>query len=395
MNRKLIPCTVKDEYLIGAGVAVGAEGSGNDSALQLEFGQMWDGLVKYVTFRNALGEDPVVVLLTTDMIQVVERPILPDRRPPEPPCPPCPPPPCPPFPDFDPFPYNPFPPCPPHDRPEPPPPIPVPPDCPKPEDGPCKPPCPYIPPPGPHKPKTEEVPVYIVPIPSNAKALEGDMIVTVQGYSLNGTGGQVETATMTATAYFKVLPSGWSFPEDHTVNPTIAQQLQWEIEEIRDDIVDAAKAADSLEEAEKARDCAWKAAQEAQKSAEEAEDSQQAIENLSVSAVSIPSDHEATASKTKQKDGYHIAFGIPKGKQGEVGPTGQQGIQGIPGTPGKDGKDGKDGRDGMNAVNVPQESLFGFSVNEAGHLILTYGGTEPPPFYIGEDGHLHYKLNDE
>lgn len=386
MNRKLIPCTVKDEYLIGAGVAVGAEGSGNDSALQLEFGKMWDGLVKYVTFRNALGEDPVTVLLTTDMIQLVERPILPEKMPFEPPCPP------PPFP-----PHHPHGPYDPHCHHESRPPFLYPPICPGPEEPTCKPPCPYVPPDKPHKPPTEEVPVYIVPIPSNAKALEGEMIVTVQGYSLNGNGSQVETATMTATAYFKVLPSGWSIPEDNTVTPTIAQQLQRQIEDIRDDIVDAAKAADSLEQAEKARDCAWKAAESAEESAEKAEDSQKAIENLSVSAVSLPSDHEATASKTKQTDGYHISLGIPRGEQGADGPQGEQGIQGIPGRDGKDGKDGedgKDGRDGMNAVNVPQGSLFGFSVNEEGHLILTYAGTEPPPFSIGADGHLYYNLDN-
>lgn len=389
MNRKLIPCTVKDEYLIGAGVAVGAEGSGNDSALQLEFGNMWGGLVKYVTFRNALGEDPVTVLLTTDMIRIVERPVIPEKRPEEPPCPPFPPgPPCPPSP-FPPGPPDPCGPWGPHWEHEPPPPIPVPPICPGPDVPPCRPPCPYVPPDKPRKPKIEEIPAYIVPIPSNAKALEGDMIVTVQGYSLNKDGSQVETATMTATAYFKVLPSGWSIPEDNTVTPTLAQQLQWEIEDIQSDIVKAAKVADSLGDAEKARDCAWKAAEDARKSAEEAGEFQQAVEDITVSAVSLPYDHEATAEKTRYTSGYHIKFGIPRGQQGADGPQGEQGIQGIP------GRDGKDGRDGMNAVNVPQGSLFGFSVDENGHLILTYGGTEPPPFHIGADGHLYYDLDND
>lgn len=278
MNRKLIPCQVKDEYVIGAGVAVGAEGSGNDSALQLEFGEMWDGLVKYVTFRDALGENPVSVLLTTDMIQLVDRPILPPRRPEDPIFPPL---------------------CPP-------PPFHCDPTAPKEPTGlegsagtdseggsaeqrPCR----------PHKPPMEEVVVYLVPVPTQAKALEGRMKVTIQGYSLNEDGSQVETATMTATAYFKVLPSGWAMPEDESVTPTLAQQLQSQIEDIRTDIIDAAKAADALEQTQQAAAAAEESKTSAAGSAAQAAGSATAAAGSATGAAASATQAQAAAAKAQ------------------------------------------------------------------------------------------------
>ena len=83
MKRKIIPCQVRCEQVLGAGVVAGAAGSGGDAVLQLEFGPMWEGLVKYVTFRNALKEDPVTMILTTDKgrgSQAPLRPVTPARN---------------------------------------------------------------------------------------------------------------------------------------------------------------------------------------------------------------------------------------------------------------------------------------------------------------------------
>ena len=68
MNKKIIPCAVTDEYVKGAGVVVGAAGSHNDVALLLTFNERWDGLAKRITWRDALGENTVLTLLTADML---------------------------------------------------------------------------------------------------------------------------------------------------------------------------------------------------------------------------------------------------------------------------------------------------------------------------------------
>ena len=61
-------------------------------------------------------------------------------------------------------------------------------------------------------------------------------------------------------------------------------------------------------------------AQEAAEAAQgKAEDAQEAIENLSVSAETLPPDQEATVEKTVSPDGVvSLAFGIPQGKTGNV-----------------------------------------------------------------------------
>lgn len=223
MNRKVIPLQVRDEYIIGAGGVIGAEGSGNDVALQMEFGAMWEGLVKYVTFRNALGEDPEVMMVTADMMELLkeEKAEKPPLR--KPGCFPPPPPPCPP----------------------------------KGEEL-------------PEKPVSYRV-VYNVPVPRKAKAVAGEMMLTVHGYAVNEDGTQKEAAAVGATAYFRVLPAKWAEPETEGFEPpTVAQQMQAQIERIQTDIVEAAKAADAKAAAQKSAEAAAKSAGEAEQSAEAA-----------------------------------------------------------------------------------------------------------------------------
>ena len=190
MKRTIIPCQVRCEQVLGAGVVAGAAGSGGDAVLQLEFGPMWEGLVKYVTFRNALKEDPVTMILTTDMMEriVVEcggearRVVGPHA-------------------------------------------------CSVPAQG-CA---------------GKEILVYNVPIPAKAKALAGQMGVVVQGYAVAEDGSRIEGAVMTANAYYKILPADYAPVEDGSVTPTLSQQLQGEIEKIKKDILGAAGAADAKE----------------------------------------------------------------------------------------------------------------------------------------------------
>ena len=159
MSRRIIPCQVTDEYVRGSGVVVGAAGSHNDVALRLVFGPMWEGTARSVVWKDALGGNPTVTILGTDLLE------------------------------------------------------------------------------------TGETEVYIVPIPAEPKAFAGDMTMTIKGAVVDG---DTETsATLTARAFFTVMESDWDedAAESGDVNPTQAEQLQAQIEEIKDSIVAATQAA--------------------------------------------------------------------------------------------------------------------------------------------------------
>ena len=55
-KKKIIPIEVRDEYILGSGVSIGAAGSYDSVILQVKFDDSWAGLNKYATWSNALGE---------------------------------------------------------------------------------------------------------------------------------------------------------------------------------------------------------------------------------------------------------------------------------------------------------------------------------------------------
>jgi hypothetical protein len=55
-NKKTISIEVRDEYILGSGVSIGAAGSYDSVILQVKFDDSWAGLSKYATWTNALGE---------------------------------------------------------------------------------------------------------------------------------------------------------------------------------------------------------------------------------------------------------------------------------------------------------------------------------------------------
>lgn len=75
-----------------------------------------------------------------------------------------------------------------------------------------------------------EAMTYDVPVPAAAKRYEGKMMLTVSGYSIAG-GTQEDTATNTATAYFRVLRSDFALFDEPSVDATFAQQVHNEINE--------------------------------------------------------------------------------------------------------------------------------------------------------------------
>lgn len=80
----------------------------------------------------------------------------------------------------------------------------------------------------------------------------------------------------------------------------------------------------------------------------------------------------------------------PKGEIGSAGPQGETGPRGPQGIQGPQGEKGEKGERGINGAAVTANGMYGFSVNEEGHLILSYAGDEAPDFTINEDGHLIY-----
>lgn len=72
--------------------------------------------------------------------------------------------------------------------------------------------------------------VYQVPVPATPKAIPGKMTMTVKGSTVSD--DEELTATLTAAAQFTVLESAWSddAQEQEAIDPTIAEQLQAEID---------------------------------------------------------------------------------------------------------------------------------------------------------------------
>ena len=66
--RKIININVSSEYIQGAGIVVGAAGSHNDVILRIKFSEEWSNLSKYATFKNSRGENPVVVVFSTNCL---------------------------------------------------------------------------------------------------------------------------------------------------------------------------------------------------------------------------------------------------------------------------------------------------------------------------------------
>lgn len=280
MGKRLIFCRVDDEYLRGAGQLAGAVGSHDDVYLRIQFGGMWAGMTRYVTFKDALGENPTKVWLLPSLL--VE------------------------------------------DEPE----------------------------------------VYDVPIPESAKAVRGNMMVTVTGYSSDTEGKQEESVTNTVTAYFKILDSDAADGEDASVTLTLAQQValmldrfnaaekvrvtqeagRVEAEEARvaaeqaradehtGTIAQAREAAKT--EADRAERMAQRAADSAEASAASAgeargeaaraKESREAVENMTVSAEELPAGQAATVKKTVSGGAVNLRFGIPAGADGEDGKSAYQ-----------------------------------------------------------------------
>lgn len=190
MSEKIICCKVLDEHVIGDRVTVGAAGSHDDVLIELSFSELWHGTTRQVCWFNAMGADPTIRLLTTDLLAEGE---------------------------------------------------------------------------------TE---VYRVPVPAEAKAIAGDIFMTIRGVVVGSDGAETR-ATMSAKAEFRVLESMWDSDaqESQDITPDQATQMQAQLDLIKENIDDAAAAAGAKEASETSAAAAAKSAAAADASANAAKDS--------------------------------------------------------------------------------------------------------------------------
>ena len=72
IKKRIIEIEVNDEFITGSGVVLGAAGSHNDVIMKVRFNSSWAGLNIIATFRDALGENPISVVLTALSTLVTE-----------------------------------------------------------------------------------------------------------------------------------------------------------------------------------------------------------------------------------------------------------------------------------------------------------------------------------
>ena len=249
--------------------------------------------------------------------------------------------------------------------------------------------------------------VYLVPVPWQAKEVAGECFLTVEGFVTDSSGKEI-VRCVTEEARFRVLPSRLYTNDNAPVTPSQAEQLQKEVDSIKQTIVNAgisernakaselaaaASAAAAGSSADAAKVSADRAAAQiplaqaevskAEAAAARSEAAWTGLQKTEVDAVTVPSAGEAAAIKTQIGDHFHIRFEIPRGTQGNPGPEGKQG---------KDGKTGPPGPAGRDAAVVAANGQYAFQVNSAGHLILTYTGDTAPNFAINSAGHLILKI---
>lgn len=159
---------------------------------------------------------------------------------------------------------------------------------------------------------------------------------------------------------FKDTMQKWGASLTTTMNAWL-DRAKRDLQELGDKLVLAAR--NWSIQSQKSADQSAVYAEEAEKWAVESQKNRLDVERLSVSAKELNPDEPPTATVSHRTCGrLHIEFGIPPG------------------------------RDGANGVVVETEGMYGFHIDEQGHLILTYTGDQAPNVRINEDGHLIWEV---
>lgn len=208
--------------------------------------------------------------------------------------------------------------------------------------------------------------VYRVPVPPEAKAVEGDMCLTIRG--VNAENGVETRCVAAATACFRVLPAIWDpLAEESTdVSAGQADQLRAEIEKIKADIAAAAQAAQALERTLAAADAAADYAEQASENAADSAGAARLAAGAADSAAqSAQSAMEYSGNPPVIRDGtwhtwnagakaYEDTGSTARGEKGERGERGPQGLQGPDGETGARGPRGFTGPQGDAGPVGPQ-----------------------------------------
>lgn len=221
MEQRIIKLSVKNEYILGEGVVIGAAGSHDEVLLELDFraSPVWHGTTKKAVFYDALGTNPTTILLTTDKLV------------------------------------------------------------------------------------SGETEVYRVSVPAEAKGQAGKCFLTIEGVVTNG--GTESVRVVTEAAQFDVLQSRRyeQTSDPNPVTPTQAEQLQAEIDDIKDTISEAKDSADAAAESEEnaaASETNAKASEEAaQRSAAAGAASEEAAATSKTAAETAQGKAEAAQSETE------------------------------------------------------------------------------------------------
>lgn len=186
-----------------------------------------------------------------------------------------------------------------------------------------------------------------------------------------------ELAEITDTSLLPVEQSGTAY---HTMGSTWKNFIR-------------AAAADEIANAETAADTAVDAAASAEAAAASASADKIAIQSMNVSSTVLEAGATPTLSKTVQAGVWNLEFGLApgaRGPQGLVGPAGPQGNTQVINY----------NSNYYTASVQPADGTIYFSVNNAGHLILTYAGNVPPEDYSIDDnpasetyGHLLWHID--
>lgn len=237
--------------------------------------------------------------------------------------------------------------------------------------------------------------VFDTPIPSEALTEAGWCSFTIEGFE----DAEPTKVKLTVTDHLLVKPNDtYNAPAEPT--PTQAQQLQTQIDKITGDTAAIVQeAVNALEEAEVdmkvwepwSGETKYKPLNKVSRLGSSYICKQTNIDIDPFSDVDAQNRVEGQYWILIAKKGDRGERGLD-GAQGDPGPQGIQGIQGEQGIPGPQGIQGPPGPQGINGVIVDAGGQIGFSVSEAGHLLVTYSGDTAPAYSIGEDGHLYLEV---
>lgn len=221
MEQRIIKLSVKNEYILGEGVVIGAAGSHDEVLLELDFrsSPVWHGTAKKAVFYDALGTNPTTILLTTDKLV------------------------------------------------------------------------------------SGETEVYRISVPAEAKGQAGKCFLTIEGVVTNGETESVRVVT--EAAQFDVLQSRRyeQTSDPNPVTPTQAEQLQAEIDDIKNTVSEAKDSADAAEASKKAAAASEQAAAKSEAAAKASETAAagSAKDAAASKAAAAKSEANAKASETAAK----------------------------------------------------------------------------------------------